>query len=147
MDCQHRDSDTSAPLPFCYLSAVSSRLENPRRGTAQQQLNRARIARFARPAARATLFAGLLAVLWISSPRAWSQTKLWEFPAIKEANGSPAIGVDGTIYFGSDDWHLYAVHPNGSNYWSFTAGGAVASAPALASDESVYFGALDGWLS
>ena len=85
-------------------------------------------------------------MLWISSPRAWSQTKLWEFPAIKEANGSPAIGVDGTIYFGSDDWHLYAVHPNGSNYWSFTAGGAVASAPALASDESVYFGALDGWL-
>src|SRR5205814_6225450 len=88
----------------------------------------------------------LLALLWIASPQAWSQLKAWEFVTGNEANGSPAIGVDGTIYFGSSDGRLYAVRSNGTTYWSYLTGGAVISAPALASDETVYFGSLDGWL-
>jgi outer membrane protein assembly factor BamB len=36
---------------------------------------------------------------------------------------SPAIGVDSTLYVGSDDYHLYAVNTvDGSIKWSFKTG-------------------------
>ncbi len=114
--------------------------------SAKHQLNAVRAARFARPSARASLLASLFALLWIASPQAWSQTIAWTFTASNEAYSSPAIGTDGTIYFGSSDGRFYAVQSNGATNWSFTAGGGVISAPALASDETVYFGSLDGAL-
>src|SRR5882724_182205 len=142
MDCHHRDSHSSVPPLACYQLT----LRVPGTGTAGQLLNHVRIARFARPAARATLIAGVLSLLWIASPQAWSQTITWSFAATREANGSPAIGVDGTIYFGSTDGRLYAVKSNGTLSWSFPTGDAVISPPALASDETVYFGSIDGSL-
>src|SRR5437016_183931 len=145
MDYHHRDSHSSVPL-LAYLLTFPSSFEYPATETAKNQLNPVRGARLGRPAARATLLAGLLALLWIASPQAWSQSRAWEFVTGNEANGSPAIGVDGTIYFGSSDGSLYAVHSNGTTYWSYPTGGGVISAPALASDETVYVGSLDGWL-
>jgi len=37
----------------------------------------------------------------------------WRFPAGDWCDGSPSIGPDGSIYFGSDDGYLYAVYSNG----------------------------------
>src|ERR1051326_985051 len=96
----------------------------------------------ARPAARATLFAGLFALLWIASPQAWSQTIVWAFTNSNEAYSSPAVGRDGTIYVGSSDGRLNAVHSDGTPYWSYLTHGAVIASPALARDETVYFGSL-----
>ncbi|MFC1537732.1 PQQ-binding-like beta-propeller repeat protein, partial [Gemmatimonadota bacterium] len=56
---------------------------------------------------------------------------------------SPAIGGDGTIYFGSKDDHLYALNPDGSLLWKFQAGADVNSAPAVGDDGTIYFGSLD----
>ncbi len=33
----------------------------------------------------------------------------------------PAIGDDGTIYFGSDDNYFYALNPDGTLKWKFAA--------------------------
>src|SRR5439155_11545988 len=140
MDYHHRDSHSSVPLLDYYLLTIPASFKYPPTGTALPRLNNAR---FARPGVRATLLAGLLALLWMASPQAWSQTIAWNFTAGGQANGSPAIGGDGTTYFGSSDGGLYAVQSNGAPKWSFHAGGPVVSAPALGSDETVYFGSLD----
>jgi outer membrane protein assembly factor BamB len=63
----------------------------------------------------------------------------WTFPTGGIIRSSPVIGSGGTIYFGSDDNNLYALHPNGTLKWKFTAGGAIYSTPALASDGTIYF--------
>ena len=39
-------------------------------------------------------------------------TVLWEFETGHEVNSSPAIGPDGTVYFGSRDKKLYAFRTN-----------------------------------
>src|SRR5205085_8725966 len=109
MDYYQSDSHSSVPLLARYLLSIPPSFKYPATRTTKHQLNQVRVARFARLAARATLLAGLLALLWIASPQAWSQTIKWSFTANHEANGSPAIGVDGTIYFGSTDGRLYAV--------------------------------------
>jgi outer membrane protein assembly factor BamB len=50
------------------------------------------------------------------------------------------IATDGTIYFGSHDGILYALHPDGSLKWTFdAAGGPISSAPVLAADDTIYF--------
>lgn len=57
---------------------------------------------------------------------------------------SPAIAPDGTIYFGAQDNHLYALAPNGSLKWRFATGDWVDSTPAIGADGTVYFGSWDG---
>jgi outer membrane protein assembly factor BamB len=62
---------------------------------------------------------------------------------------SPAIDADGTIYVGSDDGHLYAITPGGSQDWKYPpvgAIGAVKSSPAIGSDGTIYFGSDDGFM-
>jgi len=56
---------------------------------------------------------------------------------------SPAIGLDGTIYVGSNDGKLYAINSNGTQRWNFTAGDWVISSPAISSDGTIYFGSED----
>jgi hypothetical protein len=51
----------------------------------------------------------------------------------------PAIGTDGIIYIGSEDGHLYAVYPNGTQKWNFTTNGSIIASPAIGSDGSIYF--------
>ncbi len=38
----------------------------------------------------------------------------WTFETDDRIRSSPSIGPDGTIYFGSFDGRLYAVHPDGT---------------------------------
>jgi len=71
----------------------------------------------------------------------------WRFPAGDWCDGSPSIGADGAIYFGSDDGYLYSVYPNGTLKWKFRAErgvGDFGSHPAIAEDGTVYFGTTFG---
>jgi hypothetical protein len=56
---------------------------------------------------------------------------------------SPAIGSDGSIYFGSYDNNLYALTSTRKLNWKYTTGGLVQSSPAIGSDGSIYFGSED----
>lgn len=68
----------------------------------------------------------------------------FDYTAAGPVNSTPAIGADGSLYFGAEDNRVYAVLPNGTNRWQFSTGGKVWSSPALGADETVYFGSLDG---
>lgn len=57
---------------------------------------------------------------------------------------SPAIAADGTIYLGSEDGHLYAIHPaDGSLSWDYATGSRIESSPAIGTDGTIYFGCDD----
>ena len=68
---------------------------------------------------------------------------IWSFETGDTIRSNPTIDSDGTIYFGSNDHHLYAVYPNGTLKWSFTTGDFVSSSPAIDADGTIYFGAWD----
>jgi len=55
----------------------------------------------------------------------------------------PAIGPDGTIYFGCDDGNLYALTAQGMKEWSLVTDTAGSSAPVIGPDCTIYFGASD----
>ena len=57
---------------------------------------------------------------------------------------SPAIGADGTVYFGADDGNLYALNPqDGSLKWTFTTGAAIKTPPTIDANGTVYFASDD----
>jgi len=56
---------------------------------------------------------------------------------------TPAIGIDGTIYVGSNG-ALYAFNPDQSLKWKFDARADIYAAPAISADGTVYFGSVDG---
>lgn len=49
----------------------------------------------------------------------------------------PAIGFDGTVYFGSEDT-LYAVNPDGTEKWRFVAARGVVHPPVISSDGTIF---------
>lgn len=57
---------------------------------------------------------------------------------------SPAIGRDGTIYVGCDDYRLYAVQPDGSLKWTFSFSGPVLVPPSIGPDSTIYIATLGG---
>ena len=67
-------------------------------------------------------------------------TLLWKFNAGGAVRCSPAIGSDGTVYFGANDKFLYAIYPNGNEKWKFKADSTSAST-AIGSNGTIYFGA------
>ena len=57
---------------------------------------------------------------------------------------SPSLGVDGTLYVGSQASNkLYAIRPDGTVKWTFSTQGVVISTPAIDTDGTIYFGAND----
>jgi len=58
---------------------------------------------------------------------------------------SPAIGEDGTIYIGCEDYSLYAITPEGDVDWTYETGGPVQSSPAIGHDGTIYFGSHDAY--
>jgi outer membrane protein assembly factor BamB len=64
----------------------------------------------------------------------------------REIKSSPAIGSDGTIYFGSLNDTLYALNPNGTLKWSYSTDGDIYSSPAIGTDGTIYFGSYDNYL-
>lgn len=69
-------------------------------------------------------------------------TLKWEFAGDPTDGGSqyssPAIGADGTIYFGSGS-HLAAVDPAGHLRWLLPSSGAVGGSPVVAPDGTIDF--------
>jgi outer membrane protein assembly factor BamB len=58
---------------------------------------------------------------------------------------SPAIGLDGVIYYGSSYTYFNAVYPDGSTKWRrLTIENDSYSAPTISSDGTIYFGAATG---
>ncbi|MGC8743688.1 MAG: PQQ-binding-like beta-propeller repeat protein [Verrucomicrobiia bacterium] len=71
------------------------------------------------------------------------QQPLWVFPVGATVQSSPAIGSDGTIYFGADNGIFYALTPAGKKKWEFVTSGAIVTTPAIASDGTVYVASID----
>jgi outer membrane protein assembly factor BamB len=67
----------------------------------------------------------------------------WAYSIRSEIKSSPALGADGTIYFGGRDRKLHAVNSTGKAKWSFSTGGWVDSSPAIGTNGVIYFGAWD----
>ena len=61
---------------------------------------------------------------------------------------SPALGADGTLYFGvaAPTRRLIALAPDGTLKWDFIAGDTVSSSPVIGTDGSLYFGCADNKL-
>jgi outer membrane protein assembly factor BamB len=57
---------------------------------------------------------------------------------------SPAIGIEGTIYVGSDDYALYAIAPDGKERWHLTTEAPIHSSPAIDGEGTIYVGSDDG---
>jgi outer membrane protein assembly factor BamB len=72
----------------------------------------------------------------------------WHFKAGTFVTSSPAIGVDGTIYFGGEDSKLHAlideVNRAVERWPPFLADSAIESSPAVAPDGTIYFGSSKG---
>src|SRR5437879_11578013 len=79
--CSSRGYEAQASLEKRRSVRASSRRLLLFQRATKHPLNHARVARLARPAARATLFAGLVALLLTASPQAWSQTTACPFTA------------------------------------------------------------------
>ena len=77
--------------------------------------------------------------------KATAGVKLWEFETGGTiGNSSPAIGSDGTVYIGSNDYKLYAINgKTGVKLWEFETGFLVISSPAIGPDGTVYVGSWD----
>src|SRR5215204_4995767 len=68
---------------------------------------------------------------------------LWRFPTEDKVSSSAAV-VDGLLYIGSSDHHLYALDAQqGALVWRFDAGGNVVSSPAV-EEGLVIIGSFDG---
>ncbi|UCD14422.1 MAG: PQQ-like beta-propeller repeat protein [Thermoplasmatales archaeon] len=64
----------------------------------------------------------------------------WRYETGHHVDSCPAIGNDGTIYFG--DWNglIHALYPNGTMKWRFKADGAVLSSPVIGEDGTIFCG-------
>lgn len=68
-------------------------------------------------------------------------TVVWEYATTAATYGAgPAVGADGTVYFGTEDADgtLYAITASGALRWKKTLGSAVKASPAVTSDGVVY---------
>jgi outer membrane protein assembly factor BamB len=71
-------------------------------------------------------------------------TNLWtlRLPSYN-ADASPAVAPDGTIYQATFTGYLLAVTPQGKVKWTFRINSEIKSTPAIADDGTIYFGARD----
>ncbi len=73
----------------------------------------------------------------------------WSFETGDGVESSPAIGHDGTLYFGSYDSVFYAVTDNGGSgslKWSYKTGGPIDGSPTVDGDGTVYIASRDSTL-
>jgi len=73
-------------------------------------------------------------------------TLKWSYQIGDAVKASPAIGADGSMYFGSMDNKIYALNPDGTLKCVFETGDSIVSSPAVSSDGIIYFGSTDGKL-
>jgi outer membrane protein assembly factor BamB len=70
----------------------------------------------------------------------------WKYRVGANTWSSPAIGEDGTIYFGNNNDNIYALNPNGTLKWSYKTGNDIQSSPAIGNDGTIYIGSIDSYL-
>jgi len=73
-------------------------------------------------------------------------TEKWRYQTGQWMTSAPAIGSDGTIFFGSTDTYIYAVNPNGTLRWRYKTGDYVMGSASIAADGTVYIASWDGYL-
>ena len=71
-------------------------------------------------------------------------SKQWDFNTSSSITASPAIGSNGNLYFGSNDYFFYALDSSGNKLWEYFAGQPVSSSAALGQDGTIYFGDENG---
>ncbi|MEE4310974.1 MAG: PQQ-binding-like beta-propeller repeat protein [candidate division KSB1 bacterium] len=76
-------------------------------------------------------------------------SRIWEFivdnfhgaGSADDVYSTPSVGFDGTLYFGSENEHFYALHPDGSLKWKTQlAHGINWSSAAICDDGTLYIG-------
>jgi len=73
--------------------------------------------------------------------------EIWKFKTEGWMNSGIVLDDDGVLYFGSYDFYLYAVYPNGTLKWRYGRTGMwITSSPAIAEDGTVYIGSWDSKL-
>ncbi|UCG69155.1 MAG: PQQ-binding-like beta-propeller repeat protein, partial [Thermoplasmata archaeon] len=70
----------------------------------------------------------------------------WSYDASSSIYSSPAIGIDGTLYFGTYSGDLIAINPDGTEKWSYATGGPIYSSPAITSNGTILIGSNDNRL-
>ncbi len=68
----------------------------------------------------------------------------WSYRTGDDVDSSPATGVDGRVFVGSNDDKIYAFASNGALEWTFVTGGGVSSSPAIEASATIYVGSDDG---
>lgn len=68
--------------------------------------------------------------------------KKWLYD-LPKSGGSPAIGVDGTVYAPCNDNYFYALTPQGDCKWSYKFNGFGNSTPGIGPDGTIYVGSVD----
>ena len=76
----------------------------------------------------------------------WYYETSTEFGFFHLISSTPAIGADGSIYFGSSDGFFRAVTPDGKLKWSFQAQGQINASPAIAADGTIVIPSDDSYL-
>src|SRR5208282_2478397 len=99
--------------------------------------------------ANAACLTVMLAVLFCSGAQTIrgaesAPTNLWmlQLP-LYNADASPAVAPDGTIYQATFEGCLLAVTPEGGKKWTFQINSEIKSSPAIAADGTIYFGSHD----
>ena len=69
--------------------------------------------------------------------------QVWELEVGSLSDTCPAIGDDGTVYFGTPKGELFVVTSQGEMKWKHQVGEEIRSSPAIGDDGTVYFGSRD----
>ncbi len=76
-------------------------------------------------------------------------TERWAFSCNSVIETTPAIGTDGTVYFGCNNIsgkNIFALNPDGSKKWSYNTGAQVNPSISIAEDGTIYAGSNNGIL-
>lgn len=80
----------------------------------------------------------------------WSFSTTAVHPVIGDQSAAitsaPAVGWDGSLYFGTEKGYLYALDHSGTLRWSYPATDAIRSSPVLTPEGTLLFAAADGYL-
>jgi len=70
-------------------------------------------------------------------------TLKWAYRVSNDIESSPAIGEDGTIYFGDWSGWIHALNPDGTLKWKYHTGDIITASPSIGPDGTVYIGSHD----
>ena len=63
----------------------------------------------------------------------------WQFSTNGKVESSPVVGSDGTLYFGSRDYYIYALYPSGALKWKYWVNSQVSTSGYIGADGTLAF--------